>query len=236
MRLLAIKAATSGLSRKVFLLHSGSGPEPLDSGPSLTYGQIWDYSDSLVDLLVEASRSGDPDVAGSAGRALPAAIANLTFQGRPEAAIERFEETVNLVLAGDAPVPVSDLADELWWTRHVLEKYMEGVDPGRVAELRKLIEQIDEKTNRLGAGDFPIRLKRWAGGWTSDDHEDDVGELGERIPRYEKELGALAREAVDAPRVLSDDLLGWLRSPEAEKEHITSTCWAVWTTARGGSQ
>ena len=218
--LLAIKAATSGLSRKVFLLHSGSGPEPLDSGPSLTYGQIWDYSDSLVDLFVEASRSGDPDVAGSAGRALPAAIANLTFQGRPEAAIERFEETVNLVLAGDAPVPVSDLADELRWTRHVLEGYMEGVDPGRVAELRKLIEQIDEKTYRLGAGDFPIRLKRWAGGWTSDDHEDDVGEPGERSPRYEKELGALAREAVDAPWVLSEDLLGWLRSPEAEKAHI----------------
>jgi hypothetical protein len=48
----------------------------------------------LVDLLMEAARSEDPDVAGAAGRELPGAIANLIFQGRPEAAIERFEETI----------------------------------------------------------------------------------------------------------------------------------------------
>jgi hypothetical protein len=220
LRLLAIKAATSGLSRKGFFLHPGSGPEPLDSGPNVTYDQIWNYADNLVDLLVEASRSGDPDVAGSAGKALPDAIADLTFQGRPRAAIEKFEETVSRVLARDAPVPISDLADRLRWTRDVLAEHVEGLDPGTAAGIRRFIEQVDEMADRLGAGDFPIRLKRWAGGRTSDDHEDDVGEAGERVPRYEKELGALAREAVDAPWVLSDDLLGWLRSPEAEKAQI----------------
>jgi hypothetical protein len=220
LRLLAIKAAASGLSRKGFALHPGSGPEPLDLRPSLTYGQIWDYTDSLVDLLVEASRSGDRDVAGSAGKTLPGAIANLTFQGRPETAIEKLEETVSWVLDGDAPVSVSDLADKLQCTRDVLTAHVEGLDPGRAAELRRFIEHLDKMTNRLGAGDFSIRLKKWAGTWTRDDYEDDIGEAGERIPRNDKELGALAREAIETPEVLSNDLLRWLRSPEAQKVQV----------------
>jgi hypothetical protein len=220
LRLLAISVAAAGLSRKSFLLHPSSGPEPLDSRPSLTWGDIWDYTDSLVNLLVEASQSEEPDVAESAGKALPAVIANVAFQGRPGAAVERFDGVVDRVLAGDTTVPVSDLADQLQWIRDMLAQHLEDVNPGTAAEFRKFIEQVDEMIDRLGAGDFPIRLKRWAGGWTSDDHEDDVGEAGERVPRYEKELGALAREAVDAPWALSDDLLGWLRFPEAEKAQI----------------
>jgi hypothetical protein len=220
LRLLAIRAATSGLSRKGFFLHPGSGAEPLDSGPSLTYGEIWDYAESLVDLLVEASRSEDSEVAGSAGKALPGAIADLIFQGRPEVAIGKFEEAVDQVLAGDTPVPVSDLADKLGWTGDVLAEHVEGPDPGRDAQLRRFVRQVNEMTDRLRAGDFSIRLKRWAGGWTRDDYEDVVGGAGQSIPRHDKELGALAREAIETPEVLSDELLSWLRSPEAEKVHV----------------
>jgi hypothetical protein len=45
---------------------------------------------SAVDLVKHVHY---PDVAGSAGKALPGAIANLTFQGRPEAAIEKCRST-----------------------------------------------------------------------------------------------------------------------------------------------
>jgi hypothetical protein len=88
------------------------------------------------------------------------------------------------------------------------------------AELRRFIEQVDEMTDRLGAGNFSIRLKRWAGAWLLDDYEDDSGEAGEKVPRHDIELGALASEAIEIPEVLSDDLLEWLRSSDAEKAHI----------------
>lgn len=221
LRLVGIKAIESGLGRLgATSLRRSSGPEPLDSRPHMTYGDVWNYAEALVDLLMEAAKSEEPILAKSAIEVLPRAIAEFAIQAWPETAVARFHTVVHWVLTDKVPISISDLTEAL---RLVLEVFKErrGKIAGETAvKLKECTKEIEALINRLDKGDFSTRLKRWGGNWTRDDREYELDERGKRIHRVQKELQALAIEAVDNPEALTDDLLMWLCSDDAKKAHM----------------
>src|SRR4029077_2301914 len=88
------------------------------------------------------------------------------------------------------------------------------IDPN----LRKYVEEINGLIRSLESGEFATRLKIWASKWTHDEYE--IQEGGRRIYRGEKELQALAKQAVSSPEVMTDDMLEWLCSEEARRANI----------------
>lgn len=218
LRLVGIKAIESSLDRLGGTsLRRSSGPEPLDSRPHMTYGDVYNYAEALVDLLIKVAKSEEPILAKSAVEVLPRAIAECAIQARPETAVARFHTVVHWVLTDKVPISISDLTEAL---RRVLEVFKErrGKIAGETAaKLKECTEEIEALINRLDKGDFSTRLKRWG---DSDDHEYELDERGKRIYRVQKELHALAMEAVDNPEALTDDLLMWLCSDDAKKAHM----------------
>jgi hypothetical protein len=93
-------------------------------------------------------------------------------------------------------------------------------DSESAAEIPRAVEKVEALIERLDAGSFPVRLKMLAGEWTLEDHEYEVDEHGEQLYRGTRKLRDLAREAVEYPEVLTEELMGWLCSPEAEKVPI----------------
>ena len=221
LRLVGVKAIESGLSRlRATSLRRSSGPEPLDSRPHMTYGDVWNYAEALVDLLMKVAESEEPILAKSAIQVLPRAIAECAIQARPEVEVVRFQTVVDWVLTDKVPVSISDLTEALRLVLEVFNERSGNIGRETAAKLKKCTEEIEALINRLDKGDFPTRLKRWAGNWTRDDHEYKLDERGKRIYRVQKELQALSVEAVDNPEALTDDLLIWLCSDDAKKAHM----------------
>lgn len=211
----AVEAAAAGLSTRGFVLHQGGGREPLDAGPTVTYGEAWDYFEGLVDLLFEAAHSEEGTLAEAACEALPGAVGDLAHQGRPEKAVERLGELVGSALAHEAPrVPVGKLAHQLDRVRSVLEgqsrAYAERGLSEEAAELEALCGRVAGLMESLEEGDFETRLRRWAGGGSMEGYELVDGPAGKQTLRYEEELKMLAAEAVEEPERLPDGLLSWV--------------------------
>ncbi|MDP9474302.1 MAG: ATP-binding protein [Actinomycetota bacterium] len=210
----AVGAAVAGLSTRGIVLHQGGGREPLDAGPTVTYAEAWDYFEELVGLLFEAARSDEETLADAAGEALPGAVGSLALQGRPEKAVERMKELVVSSLAHEAPrVPVGKLMHELGRVRSILEGQSKALadrdSSEEAAGLEALAAKLARLSESLEEGDFETRLKRWAGGGTTEGYEFVDGPSGKQTLRYDEELRALAMEAVEDPKNLPDGLLRW---------------------------
>jgi len=220
MRVIAVKAIEAALGRGgAVMLRRSEGPEPLDSRPPLTYGEIWHYMEALAWLLIEAAQSNEGRVARAAQSALPRAIAQCAIQARPEEALAHFKTLTEWVTSRTVPIGVADLTDALGWVRdEFARRKNEGEGEEVRAKAAEFAGKIDTFIGTLNRGDFGTRLRRWAGKWGHDDHELE-GPEGNGVYRSDKELRGLAREAVEDPRILTDDLLAWLCSGEAQKAH-----------------
>src|SRR5262249_41712412 len=55
LQLVGVKAIKTAFSRTgAVMLRRSTGPIPLDSQPSMTYGDVWGYAEALIDLLMVA--------------------------------------------------------------------------------------------------------------------------------------------------------------------------------------
>jgi DNA-binding transcriptional ArsR family regulator len=221
MRLIGIQAIGAGLERHgAVMLRRGSGLEPLDSRPRMTYGEVFDYLERLVGLLIAMAKSAEQRIAEKAVAALPFSIAALAIQGRPERAVQLFTEVVDWIVTGTVAIPVSDLVDAIRYAQTNFEVHEGETDEQTVVKFRALTEQMEALVQRLENCGFPTRLRRWAGGWSRDDHT-NVSEEGQRpVYRSEKELTKLAGEVIANPDLLTENLLTWLCSDEAKKAYI----------------
>lgn len=219
-RIVAIEAAGEALSRGSYLLRHSTGPEPLDSMPRFTYGDLYDFGRDLIDILISVADDKDSDVAGAALKVLPNLIGDCGRQGRPQDAIDRFRVLVNRVLAGDQAVDVSSLFDAISWLRREFSDRLEKREypPERKEEHKRFVTELDTLKAELEGGGFLIRLKHWAGNWTIEDDE-DVTVNGKDLPRYELELEKLAEEAINSPQLLNRQVIDWLLSDSAQKSH-----------------
>jgi len=221
MRHIGLKAIESALrGHGSVLLRRGTGLEPLGSRPVMTYGEVCDFMEHLVDSLMNLTRSNDPTLAEKAKAKIPFSIAELAIQGRPAKAISLFSEVVEWVLKGEAAIPVAELIDAI---RHVQDNVTvrsEKTDQEVIAKFRAFMGQMEDMIRRLENADFSTRLRRWAGNWSRDDHTNVAVEGQKPLYRSEMELTRLAGEAIENPDLLCQELLGWLCSDQAKKAHM----------------
>jgi len=218
-RLVALKAIEKALQQfAAITLRRGTGPEPLDRRPEMTYGEIWDYLESLLDLLMVAARSDDEAVSKAAREALPQALQTVAVEAPPDRALARMKQVVGWVLDEKIPLPIAKLIGTL---RFVHRRFSEDKRKNEDSEdgklLRAVIGEIESLIGRFDRGDFATRLKRWAGPWVWGDHGDEEG--GQNRNRWDEELKRLADEAVRNPELVTIDVLAWLLSGEAKKAY-----------------
>ena len=219
LRLLAVGALSQILSQvPATFLRRGSGAEPFDPQTPTTWGQVWDYIEGSLDLLIDAARSEEPSVAGAALANLPEAIAEsaLLLPNRPEAVVARCRKVLDLLIKNEIPLSVPDLLRSLRRVRAIFGNQKTGCKKPLRDRFQQAIKEMDGLINLIDKGDFSTALKRWAGQWTPE-HYEAVGKDG--LERYDKELRTLARQAVKTPALLTDGLTAWLCSKEAPNAH-----------------
>jgi hypothetical protein len=92
LRRIAVEALRLTLSQVPgTALRRGSGAEPFDPQSPITWGQVWEYIEDSLDLLIDVARSEEPSVAGAAIDHLPEAIVEsaLLLPDRPEVVVAR---------------------------------------------------------------------------------------------------------------------------------------------------
>jgi hypothetical protein len=220
IRQIGLSAVDAALTRGGAVnLRRSSGSEPLDSRPAMTYGEIFDYSEGVVQLLMCSAEAEQPAVAGKAAALVPFSIAALVVQGRPERAVEFFAKAVDWVAAKKVAIPVSKLVDALRHAQSNLAVRVDKSDQETVAKFQALTEEMEGMIRRLENTDFPTRIKRWAGDWSREDNTNLAGEGQKPLYRCEKELETIAAEVIANPGLLTADLQSWLCSSEAKKAY-----------------
>lgn len=221
-RLLGISVIQTILYRWVYTsLREESGNKPIDLMPNaITWGEVWKYREDLLEFLIELAQSEEPKVAEVARVTLPNTIAEFTllqFQCSPEFTVRKFKTLVDWVTSNQVNLSVSKLANALESVYSHYKKEKEKDSEQRFTEIKSFLAQIKDLIHQLDKADFALRLKRWAGQWTPEHTNYEIDENGKTIYRKEKESQILAEEVIKEPDVLSDELLEWLCSEEAQE-------------------
>ena len=220
-KLLGVKAIETALGYSpAVMLRRSDGLEPLGTQPPLTYGQIWDYIDALAEHVMKAVLDRDAVIVIAASRRMPHLLAEAALRARPEAGMARLTRLVDWAISSRLPLEIGDVSDEIERVREEFERRHDGATVDERARLDALANEAEALTRRLEDADYGTRLKRWIGKWSRGDHDQEVDEQGQMIYRGEKEIRQLAREAVEAPEKLTDEVLAWLSSGSAQKAHM----------------
>lgn len=224
-RLLGINVIKTILYRWGYrCLREESGNKPIDIIPNMTWRDMCKYREDLLELLMEVAQSEEPEVADAARVALPNAVAELALlQFSTEFTVQKFQTLVNWAINNQVTFPVSKLADALESVYTVRKQDKEKKEfPEEIAiEIDQFLTQIKNLIHQLDKADFAIRLKRWTGQWTHSHNNYELDKNGKEVyrDRDEKEAQSLAEELIKKTELLTDEVLEWLCSREAQKVH-----------------
>lgn len=217
-KLVGIKAIRVGIhSRQPVTLRSSRGPEPHDIPQAITWGEVWNYLDGLVALVMPLARSTEQQVSLAVQTGLPDILAAYTLNARAESGIACLREIIEWVLVEQVPIPISSLMEALQRVLESLTRRQGLTDPETATKLQTAIDQVQNLIARLYSGGYNVRLKHWVSRWSREGYQKDADEDGRFVYKGEKEIRTLAQEAVEHPEHLSADLIAWLCSSEAEK-------------------
>jgi hypothetical protein len=201
-------------------LREESGNKPIDTIPNMTWGEVWKYREYLLEILIRLAQSEEPKVADSAREALPKAVAEFALlQFSPEFTISTFQTLINWVINNQVTLCISKLADALEDVYNSRKQEKEKISEERFAEIEVFLPQIKDMINQLEKANFSVKLKRWAGQWTHSHINKELDKNGKQVYRDEKEAHSLAEEVIEKPQLLTDELLEWLCSREAQEAH-----------------
>lgn len=221
--LLIIEAINDAFDRMGIgiVLRSGTGAIPLDGRPQVTYGEIWDYQASIADLLLELCEHEDEDVAEAAREHMPHVASELVIQAGGRRGIDRLKIIVEKTLSRELPLPISNLAGNLDFTKRVLidEHGKLEKEEGKTL-VSQIIKEVDALLASLEGQSFDIRLKRWTGKWHTEEYMPDEGEDAGAPSRGSKRIQGLAEEVLQDPSLLTPELLRWLCSKRAEQGRL----------------
>ncbi len=219
LRLVAIKAIESGIDdpHGFVVLNSSEGLGPLSPRPAMTYGEIWDYKEGLVDLLMEVVRSEDARMSEAARAILPRCIYLCARNARPPLAVLKFETVVKWTLIDKMGIAIDELVTYLQSTSKLLNESVEKATDEQREEILLCIKKVDFLLTQIEDADFSIRLRRWISSWTHEGNEYETQSDGTRTYRGDKEIKSLANDAVANPSILSNDDLVWLCSDKAQR-------------------
>ena len=216
-RLVAIRAASRALASAAITLRHSTGVEPLDKWPVFTRPDAYDYARDLVDHFLAIAETEVIEVAAHALKRLPRLIFELGIQGQPKKALERFEKLVEWAKTEKPGLDVFSLFENIEALRQNLQRNLQEseISDDRKREFEGFGCEANRLKGKLETGSFSLRLKRWAAGWS---REDDETILVDSIETYrsEVELTNLARETVTRPTLLSDEVVSWLLSTDAQ--------------------
>ncbi len=217
LRSLALEAMKTALKRSVWTVSQDfPGPSPTPRPEKTNLSKAFKYRDELYDVVWAVAESDAPPLSQAACAAIPGIIEDTALAGGVDKAIERFRQSIDVVLADKLPIPVADLGGALSFVLAVLQ------DPRPQEQFRaEWIQQLEEIKARLDAhGDFGIRLKRWAGKWTYEGRAGNQVKGSHIQSQSHIQLQQLAKEAVANPPLLTTALLTWLQSTEAKKSPL----------------
>src|SRR5574341_1210565 len=219
-KLVAIRAASRALGHGMYSLRHSSGVEPLDKRPVFTLRDAYDYARGLVDHFFRVAETEENEVAEEALRTLPRLVFELGVQGQPKEALERFERLVEWAKFKKQGLDIFSLSENIEILRESFQDRVQRpeISNERKAEFQEYLKSAECLKAELEKGSFAIRLKRWATGWSREDHGKIVVN-GQETYKSELELSNLAKETVAAPEPLSGEVLLWLLSSHAQKSH-----------------
>ncbi|MDH4186174.1 MAG: ATP-binding protein [Nitrospira sp.] len=210
-KLVAIKVIERGLEgRSSVRLRRSTGFQPLDTGPTLTWGDVSNYFLSLAQILVSLAEEQN-EVCQAALGVLPESIAQLAFQGLTAESAQYFKLLTDWALAERQGLDVSRLADIMHRVRDFCARQITKPDlpEDRKLEYTEFISQLTAWQTSLNQARFSTRLKLWAGGGSyrvSDDWK-----------QVEKQLSLLAKEVAQSPHILTSNLVQWLLTASAQE-------------------
>ncbi len=218
--LVAIRAAGKALSQRAVGLRHSMGTAPLDKRPVFTYGDLYDYARDVIDHLFSIAESAENEIAHAAVEQLPTLVSELATQGRPKEALERLNKLVAWAVSEKPGVSIASLYRVLHFVRRVfLERAQKkDTDANGREEFQQHVKDLERLVYSLESGGFSVRLKRWASGWHSKDHEELLIN-GQKVYRSEYELENLAKELLSNSALLTPQILSWLVSGEANQSH-----------------
>ncbi|HVO63199.1 MAG TPA: hypothetical protein VMT53_19885 [Terriglobales bacterium] len=177
-KLLALRAAEEAFHRfGAVTLRRSEGPEPLDTRPAMTCGQIGEYFRSLIDIVRPLTRDPDAEVAKKAGQALMTSIGEFTIQANVDAGVDLLEALGPEVLREAVPIDIENYVSTLHLVSRAIP--VEQRFEQAIARVRRLLQSLDE-------AEFSVRLKRWVGGWEFGDEQ--LEQDGQRVFRGEVEI------------------------------------------------
>lgn len=188
--------------------------------PQMTWGDVWNYEEALLLLLIELAQSNQSQVGEAARQVLPQSIAEFSMlQFSPETTISVFQKAVDWVVNQQISLPISKLAEALHSTHDFYKRHKNEFQPETKTEVEQLLQNINALINLLNTAEFSTRLKRWTGNWTPSHIEYELDEHGNHVYRDEQEAQALAQEVINRPSLLTEELLEWLCSAEAQEAY-----------------
>ena len=219
-KLVAIGAAGKALSQRVVGLRHSTGPTPLDRRPVFTYGDLHDYARDLVDHLFSLVETEEDEIARVALDHLPTLVSELATQGRPAEGVAGLNKLVEWALSEKPRVSVTSLFRITEFVRRsfLVRMQRQDIDPKRRDELERHVQVLNDLVHKLESGSFSVRLKRWAGGWHSQDLEEVIVN-GHKLYRFDYELEKLAKEVIADAALLTPSVISWLVSGRAQQSH-----------------
>jgi len=207
-KMMAIRAGASAFNNnRVGYLRRSEGSEPFDAVPRMTYGEIHDYLQAVLDELRQLMRDEDVEVNTKAGAAFVHALGEFTIRARVDIGIKMLEEISSPITSHSLPIRVEDYVDALHLAHRGLSAQQPHFDK-ELAHVSKLIEAIE-------VGTFDTRVRRWVGTWDYGEQESD--ENGQLAYHGQLEIRKLAMAAAADATVISEDTLRWLNTRDAKR-------------------
>ncbi|MGH8549304.1 MAG: hypothetical protein ACRERU_12035, partial [Methylococcales bacterium] len=216
-RLVAIRAASRALGSAAITLRHSTGTEPLDKWPLFSRRDAYDYARDLVDHFVAIAETEDNEVVDEALNKLPRLIFELAIQGQPKEGLERFERLAKWAKIEKPGLDVFSLFENIEALRQSLEDHLQEskISDDQKVEFQECVAGAHHLKDVLAKGNLSLRLRRWAAGWSREDHKQIVVD-GSETYRSEVELTKLAKETILNPSLFSSDVLSWLLSASAQ--------------------
>jgi AAA+ ATPase superfamily predicted ATPase len=214
------KVMQEGLLRPspAFLISNYGLPFDAAAFPNVTTEEIESYVQELVAILKETARDSDLDLANEVLRTLPSALVALSALGgiNLESAKTQLKTCVDCADQDILPISVLRVYNALQSVIARLSEAIEKQDAGGHATLAQNLEQLQNLSNRLDAGNFFTRLRLWADGYDRRDYELANGDLSQVYVK----LNLLTQEAINDPNLVNARVIDWLCSAEAEKSAL----------------
>lgn len=179
----------------MYLSSSCNSARPYDVQELITYGDIYDYIEEMVEILLKIADSEDLNISRAALDSLPKVISEAAIMARPERAVEQFSKLVDWAINSAKPVSIPELLEKLRFTAQYLKIMLDAAGQDYQKVITKHIEDCNMLIQSLYNSNFQIHFKI-------------------AISENNK-IENISKEITEQPDLLTEGLIQWLCEKEA---------------------